>query len=1816
MENKTLSMVTIVPIRTAIEKLSLSESNSIAIQNFCKEYKDKLDSGMHEEQICEQFVVDLSKIAESETAKDVLKDVNEAVKANEANIKLANSVYNLSNGSCMFVAPMIESAVVDYIIDKNSTTRDNVKLNLSLFESDSTVKNILETLQYEQYEEKNGKTLVNAELKEAFKTPEVKTYTQEEVDKILNDKVNEIAKAEKNVQKKTKNMIKTHIGLSEAITAILKDNKNEKLKVFCEQYINALNAGKPEELLYESFISGISNWNYLSAVDTELSALKDRVSQYKQDIDLKKILDTMSQTGSYYIVPLIEDVVVDYVENKNMATRAILLQRLEAFEYDPFVRDMECLITRDLSIENTVYLGESVEYLNNQVKTELIFSPVQFIKENECVFNVKGAYFARKGNNIAKLTKNEVSELNESFKSLCNLVNSDKVKFSQELNSITVYDGANKCVITESEITVNDKEVTSDELKKLMETAIAMRSDDAEFYAMSVALNEHYNNIAYIDFVKRIESRDNSGKSCDVFKLKESIFVNTTNSNLGRSTFYRNVNPIQCRKYINEHMEINCGPLFEDELPEQEKVIKSIEDKKKEYQDYIDSLEEKKETLQAMKDEGADTEDIDNAIDMIDKELEDTKSDFLKYQKDSEKYLNGDDDDAHDSLDDEVPGDDDSNDKNNDKSDDSEENNDKVGDDLDPDKESAEDMEKPIEDETGETSGEDEFAGDAEFADVAEYDPDFDVPTEVVKSETEQGQSTDIGYGKFQIVKVSYNRNVKTGVENGHGEVILVIPSVDANGDVHDDMRKVTFYLDQDKTPIINNEYMPLDMYTQIVDAIINDPQTDAVSVGEVKNPEKEDNIESTVIDTSAEDTDDVKVDDTIDTNTNTEDKSDLQETPAEIQQADKEEAAYPITVGLYPEEIAPIEVSDFEKDLDDKMKIEHTESEANDGEICLKIANKAQAHALKKYFHEWKAYDDDQFCSFFPELQKCFGNKPANIDVMPANESVQIKGVKAISESNNDSFRVMLPCNEGLCKLFGIENKGNITQFQVIPENKDEEFKIYESLYNYARKNNGNVEQDVVDILEKYGDEYGKICESQSHYKLTVPYNNFLKQKLESKGISVNEGSIAPTHYSEMDDPEMRRMFKNAGEVLRKLWDNDKKYIYGHMFNNDYKRYPIEFGSDPDQQISKEMLDELSDYESVKLNRKDVYKLKKFINKCFNYISEYVPYVWEVLRKYNIKYVYNPDKLSVTKLKGEYNPKMDKAFSYAVFNFTLYVNAQNVIRHINRSSDYDNAVKFDANMICTAVANDLKELDMLYDWSRKDYDEISNITDQRRWANNPKAWYKLRGFEEDPDYDKIHYRVNGYVNRPGEAERYEKEQKDAKHERDKAQKDLEKYMDLADKKPLHRKGSLNRSFDESFMTIDILKNDFKKVKKVLESFYGDKAPIDVRDFFQFLNENVTITVKDDTTGKTVTINTDDFNGKTDGSTTENGVTPDFEDSFKNVTFNPEESLAFKDDDESADDEKGEDKKDEEKVTDNNEGAEDKKSEKTEDDESNEENSDKENTDEESKKDDKSENKDSEDEKPKKKFKFKVKKSKTDESMKENGNNHLNESELNVAEPNVLDYVKCKDGNKGQIICKQADGNFIVNVSGHTKIYPKSDVELVHARFDLVDTPFKYDDATLRGVYESYVNCGLFVNNTQVTPNDCKVQLLEFMTAKDDAEINLIIEGEKTTAQKKYIRITESLDEILDLANYSKGTMTYIVEGVEQKTDVLINTRDYQNYMVMNEATVPVRTLIFDENRETHMSNIPGGNLMICESEDYFKPEAEKLMENAIMALS
>ena len=1522
--NKTMAMLRIVNLKEAIDSLMLTESKSIAIKSLCDDYTNKLNSGKHEEELCESFVVELSKIATTKNSQSILESLNESINTNKNNISLAKDVYALSSGQTMYVAPVIESSVVNYMINKNPQTRDDVKVSLSLFENNSVVKSILETLNFESYEEKTGKKLVNASLKEEYAKPAPRTYTEEEVNAIIENRVEvEKKKMAELPKNKTFEGMEKRINLHGMITRILKENSgNDKLRVFCDKYIKALNEGRAEEVLYESFISGISNWNYLSAVDTELSALNDRVKKYRQEINLRKILEMMKETGSYYIVPLIEEVVVDYVENKNMRTRALMLQRLESFEYDPFVRDIITVVNKDLSKENTVWLGESIEMVNNYVKAEKVYSPVHYVNENESVFNVKGIYYKRTGDTISKVGKKEVASLPESFKNLCSLVNSSSVSISEELNTITVYGGTNsKAVISESSIVINGSRVKSNDLDKMASSARMMNeSEDAVFYTAVSVLNENFDSIACIDFAKRVSAKDNSGLCVDVFKINENIYVNTINSALGKSVFYHNVNPIQCRNYINEHMGINVAPLFEDMMPEQKDIQKSIEEKKHEYESYIESLENKKEILEKMIKDDADS-DIEDAIKMIDKEIEDTKKSYKKYQDDAKDFLNGKEDDAEDDdwLDDQKDkGDEDEDNK--DKEDDNKDSKDKSdnkkdGEDEDEPKESPEDMEKPITgsddsfDDFGDDFDNDEFTSDDEldnepdeFADVPEFDSDFDIAISSMDSDDEDGSFID-GNVKgvedleaYKVVRVSYNKNVKTGKVSNRGEVIIIIPSVDANGDVHDDMRKITFTLDADRKPIVNNEYMPLAMYNAIVNAIDTCPDTENVPVDSTDDTDPDNNggginLPSEDADGSADIDDflasiDFTDDDSLSNNSGTSSndavKPAKQETPAETQSNDKKQN-FPISLGIYPEEIAPMKMSDFEKSLDD-MKIKHTESEANDGEVCLTVENKAQCEALKKYIKDWFNYTDQNLESFVPELCEC-----------GVNESVVIKNVRTLSESLKNRFNVIVPATKEYQKILGVKCSGDVESFRVIAESDNEAQTIYTKLYEHSLKK--RVNQDVQDALEYYAPKYEKKAKLMLEYSLNLPYNGFVESKLEAKGLRVN--------------------------------------------------------------------------------------------------------------------------------------------------------------------------RVDENM-----------------------------------------------------------------------------------------------------------------------NVNVLKNDYISTKKILESAYGKEMPASAKRFINFVNENLIITVKDESTGKTVTIDADNLSSDKSSENSEGNA--DFDSSFRDTTttFDPEKSMIFKDDEESAD----RDKKDD----DTDENSEDKK--KVKDDEKESKNK--------SKNESEDEDSENDESKPKKKFKFKAKKN-TNESLKES----LNES----AATTVLDYVEIPDGRKGQVISQFADGTLIVNVQGHTLPFERKQLTPINPRPDTLDFPVKFDPLTLKGLVESYVSCGMFLNNVQVTPNDCKVKLLEYIVAKPEDDVNIIIEGESTKTSKKYIKITENLNDVLDLANYAEGKMTLNIEGKITESDVLINIKDYLNYKNINEETCPVRTLIYDETGETHLRYINGTQLRLNESSDIYVPEYVNDLNKAML---
>lgn len=1574
--SKTLSMLNVVGLRESIKDLLKKESKYQPVASVCNDYLAKLNEGQAEETLCSSFVNDLMKVAVHESAKDTLYNLSKKIDEHKRDIAIVESLYEMKNSNNGYIVPMIESCLVSYMTDKTAENRTAARQTLSLFEGIKEINSILENLSFDEYEERTGNTLKNSSLNESMLPKEEKTYSQEEVDAMMakakEDAINENEEARANMPK-TISSVDTHIELDSTIKRILvKESKNEGLKTFCEQYIQALNNGQAEEKLYESFISGISHWNYLNAVDTELTALNSRISKYQQEIDLKKILKIMESTGSYYIVPLIEGVIVDYVNDKSMTKKAVLKQRLQAFEYDPFVRDILNVVMLDQSMANTVYLGESAERLNSIVHTEKVFSPVKYIKENECVFNVKGTYYNRKGNTITKLSKSGIDALDESFKTLCNLINHPAVKIDDLENSISIYEGKDYAKITESSIELNGNPVSSEELANLANMSHLMNEHKEGFYAAINMINEKFDDIAYIDFVKRLAMNESNGKTVDVFRVKDNLFVNTTDANLGRTIFYRNVNPIQCSNYINEHMEINVSSLFEDILPNQHAILEGIEATKDQYETYLDELKSKKEQLEELKKESDDDKDIEEAIKLVDDEIADVEKDYKAYQEDSEKYTKGDDEDKDSSSPDDVANTDDDSDASDtgDNADNSEN-----PEDNEP-TESPEEMEQSI---TDDNFNEDEFS---------EYDPDFDVMPEAPTVNPESKQDV-------KVLRVSYDSNVKTGKLSNRGTAFVVIPSVDANGDIKDETKTVTFYLDPNRKPIVNNEYMPLAVYNAIVSAIQEDPDTASVEVAQEgtdvpaeASPEDsavvataeittvpEENLASTDSSTFADSIDNVPVedssvssvpatdepmaglepdpeipdvnldnlgdmgdtgasseddslgDDTLDSMFNDDnsaestentddslDSTDNVDDTTPVDSVDQEGPAdtaernpgtdYPIELGLNVNDIKPISKNDFETELDD-MGIEHSESEADSDCLTLKFNNKAEVYALKNYFKDWKNYSDSQFCSFFPELKNCISNKPSTIDVAPANESLQIKNVKAINESvlfrdnNKGKVRIVLPYNSDYAAILEGEVDKDNKFITVSTNNYDETKELYETLSIYSAAHDGNIDEDAKMFLERYKNEKEFKSINESTITIDVPYNGFLEQKLKTKGMFVGRA-------------------------------NDTMRIAAH------------------------------------------------------------------------------------------------------------------------------------------------------------------------------------------------------------------------------------------------------------------KDDSKKLKKILESFYGENTPVSVKDFFQLseelLNEGVKITIEDTKTGKKVTLDTDDIdNNAADSSTDENGITSD---PFKdvNTTFETSESALFSTDDDSSDE--GEDDKD------------DKDESKKEDDEKSESSDDKDNesNDEDSKDESESseENKEEKTEdKPKKKFMFRKKKQIGESAKPAEDTNAkpLNESEdassrVKYAEPNVLDWVSCPAGN-GQIIAKlPMSDNFIINVNGRTVEYSKNQVTMLKNRPDTVECPYKYDEKTLKGLFEQMVHCGLYMNNNRLTPNSCFVKYSEYIAAQPEDDVRMVVENEQVFAKKKYIKVTEEVNEFANINDYVEGVE--VTSTGEVLRNVLLNLKDFNS---SNGTSDPVRVLVTLEDGSKKLVNLPASSV-------------------------
>jgi hypothetical protein len=272
-----------------------------------------------------------------------------------------------------------------------------------------------------------------------------------------------------------------------------------------------------------------------------------------------------------------------------------------------------------------------LEHANATCDIEKIYSPIIYLGENEAVFGVRGMFYVKKGNIVARIGEKEVARLDRDFVQLCEAINNPNIIINGK--NITIYEGNDKAVITADKVILNEKELDS---KAFAESAsIAQWTGKGRLLGLVEMFKKNFDEIAEIDFAKRVFLKEDLNHAADVFKLRGNIFIATHNATDGKSTFYRNVNPIQAKGIMMEHLRYDVSRLFEGLLPEHEKILEEIAETKKEYTDYIKILEDK---IDGFRKEYP-TPTVAAVIEALDEELTEVKNDYKDYLNVAEKYV-------------------------------------------------------------------------------------------------------------------------------------------------------------------------------------------------------------------------------------------------------------------------------------------------------------------------------------------------------------------------------------------------------------------------------------------------------------------------------------------------------------------------------------------------------------------------------------------------------------------------------------------------------------------------------------------------------------------------------------------------------------------------------------------------------------------------------------------------------------------------------------------------------------------------------------------------------------------------------------------------------------------------------------------------------------------------------------------------------------------------------------------------------------------------------------------------------------------------
>ena len=477
------------------------------LMSYLINYNNALANGAQDFMLFEQFGQGLAKYAKgNKSIKSVIEQMNNTLATDGANLVGYQLIEQIENP---LTKDNIKYLYNQYVANKCQETKDNLvealsplvedgdpvatKLNILLTEESSMSANFIHADYVNESEVKNFE-------KKLQEQRDKKTMDQifSKVQRYIDEKLDEDEKARLTEKDDfCLNAIANNqgINLSEHINNIRHSDasSNQRLMEVINLYSNAINQGAYEERLYETFLQNVSKFNYLLPVSKAMKSITEKVDSKREEITLTKILEEMKDDHSSFIyVDLIQEDVARYVKEPNAINRVQLRNALMPYASDPYINEMFNVIYSDNSrranelTEKALNIKDQINIIRENASVSNIYTPVQYVKENEAIFNVNGQFYVKKGNNIAVLEDKLVDQLDERFVELCRLVNDPHVEINED--HIILHSNNKYATIFEGYVDIYGHKESKETLRNLREMCMKYDDYDTNFYIMCSCL--------------------------------------------------------------------------------------------------------------------------------------------------------------------------------------------------------------------------------------------------------------------------------------------------------------------------------------------------------------------------------------------------------------------------------------------------------------------------------------------------------------------------------------------------------------------------------------------------------------------------------------------------------------------------------------------------------------------------------------------------------------------------------------------------------------------------------------------------------------------------------------------------------------------------------------------------------------------------------------------------------------------------------------------------------------------------------------------------------------------------------------------------------------------------------------------------------------------------------------------------------------------------------------------------------------------------------------------------------------------------------